>query len=194
VKILAINGSRRKTGNTSGLIQSLLAPADDGGAQTEVVFLGDYNIEACTGCEGCRSSWRCIIRDDFDQIVEKIDGTDGLILASPTYWYSVTSDMKRFIDRCYSLIQFPVSRSKWISKYQNTGKACITAAVCEQSEASMMGNTLSLLTDFSEDLGFEVVESVKALGFFEAGSIMADHDLLQKAGVAGQNLFDHLKR
>lgn len=193
MKILAINGSRRKTGNTNSLIQSLLAPADNGGVQTEVVFLGDYNIEACTGCEGCRSSWSCTIKDDFGQIVEKIDNADGLIFASPTYWYSVTSDMKRFIDRCYSLIQFPVSRSKWISKYQNAGKVCITAAVCEQSEASMMGNTLTLLTDFSEDLGFEVVESVKAPGCFEAGSITADHDLLQKAAEAGQDLLDRLK-
>ena len=194
MKLLAINGSRRKNGNTSCLIQSLLAPADKSGVQTEILFLGDYDIGACTGCEGCASSWDCVINDDFAQIVKKIDEADGVILASPTYWYSVTSDMKRFIDRCYSLIQFPVSRKAWIGKYQGTEKACVTAAICEQSEASAMGNTLSLLTDFSKDIGFEVVASVKALGFFAAGSIKADHELLQKAETAGQKLLDSLKR
>jgi len=194
VKILAINGSRRKNGNTNCLIQSLLAPAVKGGAQTEIICLGDYNIDACTGCEGCRSSWDCVIKDEFAQIVKKIDDAEGIILASPTYWYSVTSDMKRFIDRCYSLIQFPVNRKEWIGKYQGAGKACITAAICEQSVASAMGNTLSLLTDFSKDIGMDVIASVKCLGFFEAGSIKANHSLLQKAETAGQNLFDHLKQ
>ncbi len=194
MKILSINGSRRKKGNTESLIQSILTPAQKGGAQIESIFLGDYQIGACTGCEGCASSWECIIRDDFAQIIKKIDEADGIVLASPTYWYSVTSDMKRLIDRCYSLIQFPVNRKNWIGKYQGTGKACVTAAVCEQSEASAMGNTLSLLTDFSKDIGMDVVGSVKGLGFFEAGSIKNDHNLLQKAEMMGRNLFDHLKR
>lgn len=192
MKLLAINGSRRKKGNTDYLIQSLLAPADRGGVQTEIIFLGDYNIGGCTGCEGCKSTWECVIKDDFAQIVKKIDDADGIILASPTYWYSVTSDMKRFIDRCYSLIQFPVNRKEWIGKYQGTGKVCVTAAICEQSEASAMGNTLSLLTDFSRDIGLDVIEAVKGLGFFEAGSIKADHNLLQKAEMTGQKLFDRI--
>jgi len=194
MKLLAINGSRRKKGNTNYLIQSLLAPADRGGVQTEMIFLGDYNIGGCTGCEGCKNTWECVIKDDFAQVVKKIDDAEGIIFASPTYWYSVTSDMKRFIDRCYSLIQFPVNRKEWIGKYQGTGKACVTAAICEQSEASAMGNTLSLLTDFTKDIGIDVIASVKALGFFEAGSIKADHKLLEKAETAGQDLLDRLKR
>ncbi len=194
MKLLAINGSRRKKGNTNYLIQSLLAPADRGGVQTEMIFLGDYNIGGCTGCEGCKNTWECVIKDDFAQVVKKIDDAEGIIFASPTYWYSVTSDMKRFIDRCYSLIQFPVNRKEWIGKYQGTGKACVTAAICEQSEASAMGNTLSLLTDFSKDIGLDVIASVKALGFFEAGSIKADHNLSATADAAGQNLLNRLKR
>ena len=193
MKILSINGSRRKEGNTEFLIQSILTPAQKGGAQIESIFLGDYQIDACTGCEGCASSWECVIRDDFAQIVKKLDEADGLVFASPTYWYSVTSDMKRFIDRCYSLVQFPVNRKNWIGKYQGTGKTCITAAVCEQTEASAMGNTLSLLTDFSKDIGMDVAASVTGLGFFEAGRIKNDHNLLKTAEKAGQTLFERLK-
>lgn len=188
-----MNGSRRKTGNTEHLVGSILAPAKQGGAQIESIFLGDYNLGACTGCEGCRNSWECVIKDDFAQIVKKMDDAQGIVLASPTYWYSVTSDMKRFIDRCYSLIQFPVSRKEWIAKYQGSGKVCVTAAICEQSEVSAMGNTLSLLTDFSKDIGLDVIASVKGVGFFEAGSIKADDALMQKAGMMGQTLFHRIK-
>ena len=193
LNILSINGSRRKNGNTEHLIESILTSAKKGGLKIESIFLGDYSIGACTGCEGCRSSWECVIKDDFSQIVKKIDAAGGIVLASPTYWYSVTSDMKRFIDRCYSLIQFPVNRKEWIAKYQGTGKVCVTVAICEQSEVSAMGNTLSLLTDFSKDIGLEVIASVKGLGFFEAGSIKTDHALMQNAEMIGQKLFDRIK-
>jgi multimeric flavodoxin WrbA len=193
LKVLSINGSRRKKGNTEYLIQTILTPSKEAGVQTESISLGDYDIGGCTGCEGCRNSWECVIRDDFSLVVEKLDVADGIVLASPTYWYSVTSDMKRFIDRCYSLIQFSVNRKEWIGKYQGTGKVCVTAAICEQSEESAMGNTLSLLTDFSKDIGMDVTDSIKALGFFEAGSIKVDQTLLQKAETIGQNLFNRLK-
>jgi multimeric flavodoxin WrbA len=188
VNILALNGSRRKQGNTAILLQTILHPLQRAGADVETIFLGDYRIEACSGCEGCSKSWDCVIKDDYAALVKKLDGADGMILGSPTYWYSVTSDMKRFIDRSYSLIQFPESRRKWISKYQQDGKACVTAAVCEQLEESMMGSTLSLLSDFSRDIGLKLVDSIAALHCFEAGSIRRQSDLLQRAERAGEKL------
>ena len=192
MKILAINGSRRKQGNTSIMLQAVLSTAEQAGATTETLHLGDYRIAACTGCEGCSGSWECIIKDDFAALIEKIDEAGGIILGSPTYWYTVTSDMKRFIDRCYSLIQYPNTRQHWIGKYQDRGKACVTAAVCEQHEEAMMGNTLKLLSDFSRDIGLELVDSVKALGCFEAGSIKNDDSVLRQAKQAGGKLLQHL--
>ncbi len=193
MKILAINGSRRKQGNTSILVQAIVQPAERAGATTETIHLGDYRIEACTGCEGCGKSWDCVIKDDFIDLIGKLDQADGIILGSPTYWYTVTSDMKRFLDRCYSLIQFPQTRQKWISKYQNSGKACVTAAVCEQHEESMLGNTLTLLSDFSRDIGLELVASVAALRCFEAGSIKSQSTVLRQAEQAGEELLELLK-
>jgi len=194
VKILALNGSRRSQGNTSILIRTILAAAEQAGAETETISLGDYQLGGCSGCEGCSNSWNCVIQDDYAELIGKLDGADALVLASPTYWYSVTSDMKRFIDRSYSLIQFPISRKEWISKYQGMGKLCITAAVCEQSESSMMGNTLTLLTDFARDIGLELIESVGVLGCFAAGSIEMNSEALHRAEQAGQALLKRLSR
>jgi multimeric flavodoxin WrbA len=192
MKIVVINGSRRKQGNTHFLTDAILVGIQGTDLSTETLFLGDYRIEACIGCEGCSKSWQCVIRDDFSLIIAKLDEADGIVLASPTYWYTVTSDMKRFIDRCYSLIQYPNTRQQWIGKYQGQDKVCVTAAVCEQQEQSMMGNTLKLLTDFSRDIGLEVVDSVAALGCFEAGSINREKAVLQQARLAGKKLLQHL--
>ncbi|MDH3810058.1 MAG: flavodoxin family protein [Desulfuromonadales bacterium] len=193
MKIISINGSRRKKGNTELLIQSILKPLEQSSTHVESIFLGDYTIGACTGCEGCRSSWECIIKDDFQSLVKMMDEADGVVLASPTYWYTVTSDMKGFIDRCYSLIQFPKNRSEWIGKYDGTGKTCVTAAVCEQKQEANMGNTLTLLTDFAKDIGLNVVDSVKALNCFEAGSIQKEKAALTDAEAAGQRFLHQLK-
>ena len=193
MKIISINGSRRKKGNTELLIQSILKPLEQSSTHVESIFLGDYTIGACTGCEGCRSSWECVIKDDFQSLVKMMDEADGVVLASPTYWYTVTSDMKCFIDRCYSLIQFPKNRSEWIGKYDGTGKTCVTAAVCEQKQEANMGNTLTLLTDFAKDIGLNVVDSVKALNCFEAGSIQKEKAALTDAEAAGQRFLHQLK-
>jgi multimeric flavodoxin WrbA len=187
LQIISINGSRRKKGNTAFLIQSILKPLEQNGADVTSINLGDYTIGACTGCEGCSNSWDCVIRDDFQSLVKKMDEADGIILASPTYWYTVTSDMKRFIDRCYCLIQFPGSRSEWIGKYDDMGKSCVPAAVCEQKDQANMGNTLTLLTNFAEDIGLEVIASVKALNCFEAGSIKKVKRALSEAESAGKS-------
>ncbi|MGD8353926.1 MAG: flavodoxin family protein [Pseudomonadota bacterium] len=192
MNIVALNGSRRKNGNTGILIRSILAPARKRGAQIETIHLGDYEIGACTGCEGCSGSWECVIKDDFAGIISMMDEAEGIVLASPTYWYSVTSDMKRFIDRCYSILQYPESRRQWIGKYDGMRKFCVTAAVCEQVEESMMGNTMTLLTDFAGDVGLDVVGSVKAMGFFEAGSIQGDRTLLENAEAVGNRLLKRI--
>jgi multimeric flavodoxin WrbA len=186
--ILCINGSRRKNGNTHSMLAALNQAAEDEGATTETIVLGDYAIDACTGCEGCRDSWECVIKDDFAAVVDKIDGADALVLASPTYWYTVTSDMKRFIDRCYSLIQFPKNRHEWIGKYQDTGKRCVTMAVCEQHDERMAQDTAALLTTVARDLGFKTVDEVRAAGFFAAGCVEHDTGVMERAEIAGRNL------
>ena len=188
MQIVAFNGSRRKRGNTQALIQTILKPLEENGAEVNSVFLGDFTIGACTGCEGCSDSWDCVIKDDFHSLVKMLDEADGIIFASPTYWYTVTSDMKRFIDRSYCLIQFPESRSEWIGKYDDMHKACVTAAVCEQKDEANMGNTLTLLSDFAKDIGLDLVAAVKALNCFEAGSIAKEKEALSEAESASQSL------
>lgn len=99
MKVLAIVGTKRKTGNTANLCQKVLEGARDAGHTTEMVNLYDYTIEFCKGCWACTKKGRCVINDDFSFLFEKIAEADCIVLGSPCYWGNVTGIMKAFFDR-----------------------------------------------------------------------------------------------
>lgn len=100
MKILAFNGSPRKNGNTSQLIDACFAPLQEKGYETEMVQVGGTLLHGCNGCCSCRQTGHCVFKDDpVNEWIEKIKTADAIILASPTYYANMTSEMKAFIDR-----------------------------------------------------------------------------------------------
>lgn len=191
MKILAISGSQRKNGNTAILLKTILENLQEKNFEVELLYLKDYKIGPCLGCEGCGNSFKCIINDDYKKIIKKIYEADGVILGSPTYWYSVTSDMKKFIDRSYSLIKFSQNnRSQWISAFEDKGKCSAVVAVCEQKEESMMGFTYKNMELFLNDLDIKVCSGIKALRVFEAGAVKKEESFIEEAKQCAQNLYD----
>lgn len=94
MKILGVVGSNRKHGNTSGLVKAALQAAEKENADTALVFLGDYSIQDCVGCEGCKDTMRCVIKDDMQKLYPLLLEADGIILGSPTYFYNITATMR----------------------------------------------------------------------------------------------------
>ena len=99
MRLLGIIGSHRRKGNTARLVQAVLESAGEAASagtvrrrdpgnppELKLLFLRDYRIGACTGCEGCSGSFECVIPDDYPLVVEAIDAADGVVLGSPTYW------------------------------------------------------------------------------------------------------------
>lgn len=195
MKIVAIVGSRRKKGNTSILVQEALKPIRAAGVETKLIFLGDYQINSCNGCEGCKDSMCCIQKDDMQQIYPLLLEADGLILGSPTYFYNVSADMKLFIDRCYCLDVFDEEdRSVWISINDVLGrKYAAVIAVCEQQREEDMGFAPEAMVRSLEALGYRVVETVKALNLFAAGEALKNNSVLQAAERAGEKLLKNIR-
>ena len=101
MKLLAIVGSPRLKGNTNYLVEQALGEAAKLGAQTEKIVLSQYKVNPCLGHEDCASYDSCLQKDDTAWILDKFCQADGVILATPVYWYNVTAQMKAFIDRNY---------------------------------------------------------------------------------------------
>ncbi|MDD5190340.1 MAG: flavodoxin family protein [Dehalococcoidales bacterium] len=103
MKILALVGSPRKNGNTNFLVDQALEEAEKSGADTEKIMLADLSMSPCLGHENCGSFETCLQKDGGTAVLHKFLEADGLILASPVYYYDVTAWMKIFIDRNYFL-------------------------------------------------------------------------------------------
>ncbi len=99
LKITGIVGSPRKGGNTEFLVSNALEAAGELGADTEAIYLGSAEIEPCVACDICKSTGKCAIYDDMSDILDEISSSNGLVIASPVYFGSVTSQLKMFIDR-----------------------------------------------------------------------------------------------
>jgi multimeric flavodoxin WrbA len=103
VKALGIVCSPRKGGNTEILVREALAGAKESGAEVELFRVSDMNIAACDGCETCHQSGECRIKDDMQKVYKKMVAADGIILGSPVYFWSVSSQAKTLMDRTYAL-------------------------------------------------------------------------------------------
>ena len=102
LKVIAINGSARKDGNTAILINFALQELEREGIKTEMVQLAGERIRGCTACMKCfeHRDQRCVIDDDcVNDCIQKMVEADGIILGSPVYFSDVTSEMKALIDR-----------------------------------------------------------------------------------------------
>jgi multimeric flavodoxin WrbA len=99
VKIIGIIGSPKKDGNTSYLVETALKSAESEGASTEIINLGSANIEPCVACDICKATGECAIYDDMREILDIMMESDGMIIGSPVYFGSVTSQLKMLIDR-----------------------------------------------------------------------------------------------
>ncbi|MCF8012056.1 MAG: flavodoxin family protein [Clostridiales bacterium] len=195
MKILGIVGSKRKKGNTSSLVQKALEAAQKEGAETELIFLGDYSIRDCQGCEGCKNTYECVIDDGMQKIYPLLREAEGIILGSPTYFYNVSADIKAFIDRCYNLTIFDEDdRSCWVTINEALGgKYASVIAISEQHDEKDMGFTAEAMSKPLEALGYRIVDTVKTIGLFEAGKALEDEQALEHSSQAGKRLVKTIK-
>jgi multimeric flavodoxin WrbA len=102
MKVVAINGSARRGGNTAILLRYVLGELEAEGIETELVEMSGATIHGCLACRKCstRKDRRCSQKDDMGNVfIEKMDQADGILLGSPTYVTDVSSEMKALIDR-----------------------------------------------------------------------------------------------
>jgi len=104
MKILGILGSSRKNGNTDILLSLALEEAQKNDVQITRVSLGDRTIAPCNGCQKCHKTGKCVIKDDMDGLYKEMLESDGIIWATPVYFWSMTGQTKTALDRTYALL------------------------------------------------------------------------------------------
>ncbi|MHC4111610.1 MAG: flavodoxin family protein [Planctomycetota bacterium] len=102
MKVIAFNGSARKDGNTAVLVNQVFSELEKQDIETEMIQFSGQKIRGCIACYKCfeNKDQKCSLKDDVvNDCIEKMLQADGIILASPTYFADISSELKALIDR-----------------------------------------------------------------------------------------------
>ncbi|MDZ7761992.1 MAG: flavodoxin family protein [Desulfovermiculus sp.] len=192
VDLVALYGSPRRQGNTSRLLQEAVQGAREAGAEVREFVLRDLKISPCQELYHCKKSGECSIKDDFQKVRQAILQSQGLMLASPIFFYSVTAQTKILMDRFQSLwvkkylidqIGFgqwtPVRQGLFISAGATKGK-------------KLFDGTLLTVKYFFDPLDMALWKSLLYRGLDGPEDVVAHPEYLQEARAAGQGLVEVL--
>ncbi len=132
--VLIISSSPRKGGNSDTLCDKFLKGAIDAGNVAEKIFLKDKKINYCTGCGYCNTVdyTSCSQNDDMKEILDKMQNADIIVFATPIYFYTISGQMKTFIDRlCARYTRIKNKEFYYILTAAASGKDSINFALGE---------------------------------------------------------------
>jgi len=184
-KVLVLLGSPRKKGNTALLAQQVAEGARSCGASVETVFLHELEIKTCKSCYACQvpGSTGCAIDDGMQKLFPLMLEADAWVLASPVYWFTMSAQLKLWMDRCFALPAY--------GKDPFAGKRIAVAMAYGGADPFDSGcvNALRTFQDAYRYAGAQIVGMVygSAMG---AGDIRSDRALLKAAKALGRELAD----
>ena len=108
MKVLLLNGSPRKNGNTALALAEMEKIFTEEGIEWETVQVGTMAIRGCAACGGCKDG-KCVFDDGVNEIAEKFAQCDGLVVASPVYFASANGTLISLLDRLFYSARFPRS-------------------------------------------------------------------------------------
>ena len=189
MKVLAINGSPRKNGNTQLMIEEAAKPLRRAKIVVESVSVRDYKVMPCNACEVCyEKPWNCPIKDDALKILRRMADADGHIIASPVYGAGVTAQLKALLDRSV------------IACMNQDFKDKVGGAIAVGAD-SHGGQELTILQITSSFAFHGMIVAIPRIGLFGAmgtangrGDIKKDKNGLQSARDLGERMAELLKR
>mgnify|MGYP002521987387 FL=1 len=109
MKILLINGSPKKEGNTFIALSEVQKTLEAEGVETEMIHVGHKDIHGCIACLKCRETGKCVFHDIVNEVAEKFKEADGIVVGSPVYYASPNGTLLSFLDRLFYSTPFDKS-------------------------------------------------------------------------------------
>ncbi len=98
-KVLIVTSSLRVKSNSDIIAAKVADGAKDSGHEIEVVSLKGKEIKFCIGCFSCQKTGKCVLKDDVNDLKEKVRNADTLVFVTPIYYYEMSGQLKTFLDR-----------------------------------------------------------------------------------------------
>jgi len=187
-RILAIYGSPRRNGNTASLLKRSVQGARDEGAEVNEIVLRDLKMSPCLEIYGCKKTGRCVIQDDFQAVYDQLLECDGVMLASPIFFYTVSAHTKILMDRCQSLWV----RKYWVEKTpagkRELSRKGLFISVGATSGKRLFDGALLSVRYFFDPLDMELWRSLLYRGLDFEGEVEKFAGYLEEAHHAGREL------
>ncbi|WP_342757347.1 flavodoxin family protein [Kineothrix sedimenti] len=101
MKVLLINGSPHEKGCTYTALSEVAGVLEKNEIETEILYLGTKPIAGCIACGKCEETGHCIFNDKVNEIIDKLDEYDGMVVGSPVYYASAAGQLCAFLDRLF---------------------------------------------------------------------------------------------
>ena len=177
MKILSLVGSPRKGSNTDILIDQILKGAKENGHSSDKIYLYDKKISPCIDCRKCKKGELvCPIKDDMQEIYQKMVDADLIIFGTPIYWYGPTGPMKLLIDRM----------RPFIANRKLNGKKGLIVTPSEEGPKAC-GPLIEMFRMSFEYLKMKYVGEFLVIAY-ERGEINENQDELERAYKFGRDL------
>ena len=106
MKVLMLNGSPRKDGNTARALKEMEKVFAENGVDTEMIQVGGRDIRGCSACFYCYEHGKCVFDDIVNETAKKLEEADGLVIASPVYYASANGTLISMLDRLFYSSRF----------------------------------------------------------------------------------------
>lgn len=106
MKVLMLNGSPRREGNTSIALREMAKIFDAEGVESEILQIGNMDIRGCIACGSCFQKGRCVFEDAVNETAPKFEACDGLVIGSPVYYASANATLVAFLTRLFYSTHF----------------------------------------------------------------------------------------
>ena len=188
MKVVALNGSARKDGNTAMLINAVFDELKKEGIETELIQMAGKPIQGCLACYKCfkNRNRRCSVEKDMlNDVIAQMETAEGILLGSPTYFSDVSSGMRAFIERCGF-----VARA---NDYMFKGKVGAAVVAVRRAGAIPAFSSMNLFLHYMQM--FMPGASYWSIGVGrEPGDVLKDDEGIQTMKSLGQNMAWLLKK
>jgi multimeric flavodoxin WrbA len=188
MKVVALNGSARKDGNTAMLISVVFEELKKEGIETELIQMAGKPVQGCIACYKCFKNLnkRCSVeKDTLNEIIAKMEPAEGILLGSPTYFSDVSSGMRAFIERCGF-----VARA---NNYMFKGKVGAAVVAVRRAGGIPAFSSMNLFLHYMQM--FMPGASYWSIGVGrDPGDVLKDDEGIQTMKTLGQNMAWLLKK
>jgi len=188
MKIVCVLGSPRENGNSATIADRFCSTAEKLGGEVRKFVLNKLDYRGCQGCMACKTKLdRCVVEDDLTTVLDAVRDTDVLVLASPVYYWDVSSQMKGFLDRTFSYL-VPDFITNPVKSRLAPGKKLLLILAQNNPDPESFANIFPTYDYFFKSYGFSETRLIRAFGVSKPGEVAEQEKVMRLAETTAREL------